>query len=52
MSLKYGLLGLLNYGKMSGYDLDKAFKDSLAFFGKGKPAKFTGNLPRWKNRGG
>ena len=32
MSLKYGLLGLLNYGKMTGYELDKSFKDSLSFF--------------------
>ncbi len=32
MSLKHGLLGLLNYGSMTGYDLDKAFKESLNFF--------------------
>lgn len=32
MSLKHGLLGLLNYGKMTGYDLDKTFKDSLYYF--------------------
>lgn len=32
MSLKHGLLGLLNYGKMTGYELDKAFKDSLYLF--------------------
>ena len=32
MSLKHGLLGLLNYGQMSGYDLDKVFKASLNFF--------------------
>lgn len=32
MSLKHGLLGLLNYGRMTGYELDKAFKDSLNFF--------------------
>lgn len=29
MSLKYGLLGLLKYGDMTGYDLDKAFKASF-----------------------
>ncbi len=29
MSLKHGLLGLLNYADMTGYDLDKAFKASL-----------------------
>ena len=32
MSLKHGILGLLNYGAMSGYDLTKAFDQSLAFF--------------------
>lgn len=32
MSLKHGLLGLLNYGTMTGYQLDKAFKESLNFF--------------------
>lgn len=32
MSLKHGLLGLLSYFPMSGYDLDKAFKESLSFF--------------------
>lgn len=32
MSLKHGILGLLNYGSMTGYELDKVFKDSLAFF--------------------
>ena len=32
MSLKHGILGLLNYGSMTGYELDKVFKDSLSFF--------------------
>jgi len=32
MSLRFGLLGLLNYGEMTGYDLDKVFKVSLNFF--------------------
>lgn len=32
MPLKHGLLGLLNYGPMTGYELDKTFKDSLNFF--------------------
>lgn len=32
MSLKHGLLGLLNYGQMTGYELDKTFKDSLFLF--------------------
>lgn len=32
MSLKHGLLGLLNYGEMTGYELDKTFKESLFLF--------------------
>jgi len=32
MPLKHGLLGLLNYGQMTGYELDKAFKASLNHF--------------------
>ncbi len=32
MALKQGLLGLLNYGEMTGYELAKAFNDSLSFF--------------------
>ncbi len=32
MSLKFGLLGILNYGSSTGYDLKKAFDSSLSFF--------------------
>lgn len=32
MSLGYGILGFLNYGRMSGYDIVKAFDSSLKFF--------------------
>jgi PadR family transcriptional regulator AphA len=32
MTLKHGILGLLNYGPTTGYDLDKTFKGSLNFF--------------------
>jgi PadR family transcriptional regulator, regulatory protein AphA len=32
MSLKYGLLGILNYGSATGYDLKKTFDSSLNFF--------------------
>lgn len=32
MSLKHGLLGLLNYGSMTGYELYKVFQDSLNYF--------------------
>jgi PadR family transcriptional regulator AphA len=32
VSLKHGILGLLNYKPMSGYDLTKVFSQSLNFF--------------------
>ncbi len=32
MSLKHGLLGILDCGDMTGYELDRVFRDSLAFF--------------------
>ena len=30
--LKYGVLGLLSYGDMTGYEIMSIFRDSLAFF--------------------
>lgn len=30
--LKHGILGLLSYGEMSGYEINTAFRDSLSFF--------------------
>ena len=32
MALKHGILGLLNYGDMTGYDLMKIFEKSLHYF--------------------
>jgi DNA-binding PadR family transcriptional regulator len=51
MSLKYGLLGLLNYEKMSGYDLDKVFKDSLAFFWQGQTSQIYRELGAMEKSG-
>ncbi|MDR2053652.1 MAG: PadR family transcriptional regulator [Treponema sp.] len=51
MSLKYGLLGLLNYRKMSGYDLDKVFKDSLAFFWQGQTSQIYRELTAMEKSG-
>jgi DNA-binding PadR family transcriptional regulator len=51
MSLKYGLLGLLNYGKMTGYDLDKAFKDSLEFFWQGQTSQIYRELTAMEQAG-
>ena len=51
MSLKYGLLGLLNYGKMTGYELDKAFKDSLEFFWQGQTSQIYRELTAMEKAG-
>ena len=32
MPLKHAILGLLNYADMSGYDIDRFFKSSIAFY--------------------
>lgn len=32
MGLQHGILGFLNYGPCSGYELTKAFQSSLHFF--------------------
>ena len=32
MPLKHAILGLLNYAEMTGYDIDRYFKSSIAFF--------------------
>lgn len=32
MSLRYGILGLLNYGGMTGYDISKYFRESVGYF--------------------
>jgi DNA-binding PadR family transcriptional regulator len=51
MSLKHGLLGLLNYGPMSGYDLDKAFKVSLSFFWQAKTSQIYRELDAMEQMG-
>ena len=42
--LKHGILGLLSYGSMTGYDITRTFKDSLSYFwsaqtSAGRPTK-------------
>ncbi len=51
MSLKHGLLGLLNYGSMTGYDLNKAFKDSLAFFWQAQASQIYRELDAMEKSG-
>jgi len=51
MSLKYGLLGLLNYGSMTGYELDKAFDASLGFFWQGQTSQIYRELSAMERSG-
>ena len=51
MSLKYGLLGLLNYGPMTGYELDKEFKESLAHFWQAKTSQIYRELDAMEREG-
>lgn len=51
MSLKHGLLGLLGYGSMTGYELDKVFKDSLSFFWQAKTSQIYRELDAMERQG-
>lgn len=51
MSLKHGLLGLLNYSSMTGYELDKAFKASLSFFWQAKTSQIYRELDSMETNG-
>ena len=51
MSLKHGLLGLLSYGSMTGYELDKTFKDSLFLFWKAQTSQIYRELNGMEHSG-
>jgi DNA-binding PadR family transcriptional regulator len=51
MSLKHGLLGLLNYRAMTGYELDKAFNASLGFFWQGQTSQIYRELGAMERSG-
>ncbi|WP_024294040.1 PadR family transcriptional regulator [Lacrimispora indolis] len=51
MSLKHGMLGLLNYGPMTGYELDKAFKESLSFFWQAQTSQIYRELDAMEQNG-
>lgn len=51
MSLKHGLLGLLNYGPNTGYELDKIFKASLHFFWKAQTSQIYRELNAMEEHG-
>lgn len=51
MSLKHGLLGLLNYNDMTGYELGKAFHDSLSFFWQAQSSQIYRELNKLEEQG-
>lgn len=51
MSLKHGLLGLLDYGAMTGYELCKTFDDSLAFFWQATTSQVYRELAAMEGKG-
>jgi DNA-binding PadR family transcriptional regulator len=52
MSLKHGLLGLINYeGSTTGYELDKFFKNSLSNFWHAKTSQIYRELSAMENMG-
>ena len=51
MSLRYGLLGLLKYQDMSGYDLAKAFDTSLQFMWNAKSSQIYRELSKLEEEG-
>lgn len=50
MSLAFGILGFLNYGSMSGYDLVKAFESSLQFFWHAQNSHIYLELKKWRRK--
>jgi PadR family transcriptional regulator, regulatory protein AphA len=51
MSLKHGILGLLNYSPMSGYDLMKAFNQSLKHFWSAQTSQIYRELETMSHSG-
>lgn len=51
LSLKHGLLGILNYTSMAGYELDRAFKDSLNFFWSANTSQVYRELNAMEKKG-
>lgn len=47
--LKHGILGLLNYGDMTGYEIMTAFRDSLQFFWSANTSQIYRELQTLKN---
>ena len=49
--LKHGILGLLNYGDMTGYEIMEVFRDSLNYFWKAQTSQIYRELGTLKDRG-
>ena len=51
MSLKHGILGLLNYSPMTGYDLSKSFQNSLNHFWQAQTSQIYRELREMEKLG-
>ncbi|MBF8983168.1 PadR family transcriptional regulator [Lutibacter sp. B2] len=51
MSLKHGILGLLTYGSMTGYELMKIFNESLTFFWNAQTSQIYRELDILEKKG-
>ena len=51
MSLKYGLLGLINLVPMTGYELDKEFKESLKYIWQATSSQIYSELDSMEQKG-
>ena len=49
--LQHGILGLLNYGSMTGYDIVRIFKDSLSYFWQAQTSQIYRKLQTIKKNG-
>ena len=49
--LKHGILGLLNYGSMSGYEIMQVFRDSLNYFWSAQTSQIYRELQTLKKAG-
>lgn len=51
MPLRHGLLGLLKYGSMTGYELHKIFSEQLYFFWQAQPSQIYRELNAMEKEG-
>lgn len=51
MSLRYGLLGILNYKSMTGYELDAFVKKTISFFWDAKTSQIYRELANMEKEG-